>query len=1120
MASIGVSLAPKIVFVFYLVTIWERYMKCSKKLMFVFVFIFAMVSQFSLAIAGEIPGYIGQQSFRLQDDRELSDLTRRTEDLKVELARIDQSRDQFEGQVRAMEQQKNQHIERMNALQKDIDGTKATKIALEAKLAELNKTPEVNKDQITAVTAQIAAADQSIAEKSKQYGALKIELGPMNVRLEQIRADYAVVLKRSQDASIRLQNAAREREAYRQDLIASIQYVNREGANRGQVDGSNDGMALSRRLGYDIGQRDGEADGYNQGTSDGQDRWYKRGADQGERDGSARARLDGERDGTYEGTRSGNSNAGNREGTAAGNRRADASNAATVGMEQGKKAGMERAVRTGSARGQEIGQKETVLKFETGDLNSVNANGPFAGSFQRRSPAYPGDFNGPSFNPNVYNNKEVLKKAYADGYVHQYREYTRYEFLRRIDADYNATYDNSYARTYDQASNRDYPEYYDRGRKEADARAYSRDYPVVKAQAFRVAFDRADANPARSSEEYKSSYKSAELSAYNERYEAIRRANFDRLELETFNANIAAQTEIYRQKRIGEVSAVYNNNAVLAFVSSEMVDGGVSGIAKLDGVFQPGESTLHSVTLRNFGLKAAQNVSVQLDNGSLVKLPEIAARSLVVVKGAALSKIAGNASIGSTARSSLRVVSPLTSKDAVEALHFDSIDGGVLKSADQKAVRVAYPLALSDLALKSQLLKGIANKLSIAVTNNSKRAHNGELKVQLQVNSQSSIITKEFGVLSSIESSAQLSDAEVLVTSESDVYRDLSFSATISQNGVTLGVLGSDLVTMAKAQYADKAGAVVLVANSDRNLKQLLDALSNAGGTDKVSVLDLSLASLNASVLANGLNQKVLLVVDDENGTNIKSLNSFVGKSQSSSFVFIDESTTGLKNALNIGAARDAQKLLWGKQTVIFTNPHRAEGVVKSSAMIQSTLNNFENDLTLARDLTLSANDLIARMRSEINRNTFFTPNTAIKMFSLKALSEVLCINKAYDESGSIFSRDKKWVEMIGNDNTLFINVLKSASNGGVNEANLSTVLPAISMKETLSNAMSNSEIIYKVMMQKIVNATNKVLDNMEDDFKKSLKKFDKDLYNKAYEQASIHRPFYIEPARDPNQQN
>lgn len=107
---------------------------------------------------------------------------------------------------------------------------------------------------------------------------------------------------------------------------------------------------------------------------------------------------------------------------------------------------------------------------------------------------------------------------------------------------------------------------------------------------------------------------------------------------------------------------------------------------------------------------------------------------------------------------------------------------------------------------------------------------------------------------------------------------------------------------------------------------------------------------------------------------------------------------------------------------------------------------------------------------------------------------------------------------MIGDDATLFINVLKSASNGEVTEAKLSTVLPAIALKDTLSNAMARADGISRPMMPKIHNATNKVLDNMEDGFKKSLKNFNKDLYNKAYDQASIHRPFFIEPPSDPNQ--
>ena len=1086
-------------------------MKLTKILLLAMALIAALVSQFSLAIAGEIPGYIGQQSFRLTDDPQLSDLTRRAEDAKVEVARIDQTRAQIQDQVNRMARDRDAAVSHMNDLQRAIDGAKATKASLQAKLDELNKDPATNKDQISQIQAQMSAQDQQVAQLSQQYGASKIELGNINVRLDQSNHDLQVATQNTQTAMARLQQVSRDRDSYRQDLIASIQMINREGANRGQVDGTNDGGALATRLGQDSGSRDGNNDGLNQGTLDGQDRWYKRGADQGERDGSARAQTDGQRDGTNQGTADGNSSAGSREGRVAGLKRGDASDAAQVGIAQGKKAGMDRAVRTGAVDGNNKGENETVQKFESGNLNSISVNGAFAGSFSRRSPDYPGDFNGQSYNPNVWNSRDVMKRAYADGYVDQYRQYTRYEYLRRIDGIYNSSYDGYYASAYNQAVNRDYPAYYDQGRREADARAYNRDYPVVRAQAYQVAFAAADSSPARTSNEYKSSYKSSELAAYNERYEAIRSANFDRTELDTFNANIAAQTEIYRQKRIGEVTTVYNNNAVLAFVSSEMFDGGINGVAKQDGVYQPGETTL-----QNFGMKDALNVSVKLDNGDVVQLPTIAARSIVKVVGAGKSAIAANASIGSTARTSLSVISKLTSDDAVEAAHYDSIGNGILKSADQKSVRVAYPLALSSLSLSSQLLKGVANKLSITVTNNSKRAYAGEMKVAVLANSQSQVVSKDFSAISSLTASSTLSDAEVLVTDEKDIYRDLSFSATITQNGVTLGVLGSDLVTMAKAQYAEKAKAPVIVANSDKNLDALLDALEAAGGTENASVLDLSLSTLNSSTLANGLSQKVLLIVDDEKGSNIATLNTFVAKSKSSAFVFIDENNTGLKNALSLAASKDAQKLLWDKKTVVFTNPHRAEGVLKSSAMIQSSLAGFTKDMVLANDLTQSATDLVTRMKSEINRTSFFTPSNAIKMYSLKAMAEILCINFAYDKSGNIFNRDKKWAEMVSNDNTLFINVLKAASAGDVNEAKLSVVLPAISLKDTLSNAMANADGISRAMMPKITNATNKVLGDMEDSFKKSLKNFNKDLYNKAYDQASIHRPFYIDPPSQP----
>lgn len=1078
-------------------------------------FSLSFFSESSKLFANEIPGYIGQQSFRLTDDSQFGDLVRRSEEAKIELARVDQARNQLSILVRDLSVQRERIVSHMNDLQNKIDESNRLKKALQDKLSELSKNPEANSQQISETKSQIENLDRSILDLSRQYGASKLDMAPINVRLDRAQADLGNATRNTQIAMERMQTISRDRENYRQDLIRSIQYVNNQGARTGAGDGSSDGSTLARRLGQDIGTRDGSADGFSSGTTDGQNRDYNLGNLQGESDGSARGKLDGQRDGTLEGTKNGNISAGNREGTVAGIKRAELSDAATVGINQGKKAGLDRAIRTGSAKGNTIGEDESVSKFESGQLNTQTLDGPFVGSFSKRSPNYPGDFNGPNFNPNIYNSRDILRRAYADGYIDQYREYTRYEYLRRIDNEYNQVYDGAYTSNYNQANSRQYPEYYEQGRKDGDARAYSRDYSTAKSVAYKIAFDQFDTNPTRTSDAFKGSYKNSELQAYNEKYEEIRKENFDRLETETFKGNIAAQIEIYRQKRINEVTKIYNNNAVLSFVSSEMLDGGITGIAKLDGVFQPGETTIHSVTLQNFGFKSADNVSVQMDNGALVKLPSIPARSIVVVKGAGLSLISKNAQIGSTAKTSLKVVSKLTSDDVVEAAHFDSIENGVLKNADLKNVKVSYPLSLSNLALDQQLLKDVANKLKIVVNNNSKRAYKGEMKVQVLVNSQSQILTKEFGVLSSLETSAQLSDAEILVNNESDIYRDLDFSASISQNGVTLGVLGTNLSAMAKGQYIDKKNAPVIIANSDKNLKQFLDAINLAGGVEKVSLLDLSLSSFNAQVMANGLNQKVLLIIDDEKATNLNSLNNFIGKSKSSSFVFIDEYNAGLKNALNLAISKDVQKLLWDKKVIMFTNPHRAAGVEKSSAMFQSTLSGFDKDLELAANLTMSATDLIAKFKSTVNRNTFFTPNDAIKTYSLKAMSEILCINKAYDESGKIFSRDKKWAEMVSNDGSLFINALKAASSGEVNEEKLSTILPAIALKDTISNAMSNDNEIFKAMMSKISKATNNVLNDMDDSFKKNLKKFDKGLYNNAYDKASIHRPFYISPPQD-----
>ena len=1062
--------------------------------------------------ASEISGYIGSQSFRLNDDPDLNSVLRRAEDAKVDVARADQVRSQIADQLRGLENQQAQLKERMESLNREIESAKNRRQAFQSTLSELQKSPEVNAEAIKVTTNQIAEVDALISDRSRQAGALKLESAPINVRIDQVRNDLVLATRKSDDSRQRLQIAVRQAEDYRQEIIEAIKKINYEGARIGQNDGGSDGAALSARLGYERGSADGKNDGFTQGTVDGQDRWYKRGADQGERDGASRARIDGQRDGLREGTISGNQSAAHREGSAAGVKRGDASNAAAVGIAQGKTAGMERAVSTGQADGRNIGESETTKKHESGTLNSVNLNGAFAGSFQRRTPDYPGDFNGSAYRPNISHSKDIMRRAYADGYNFNYRQYTQYEFQRRIATDYNQNYDSSYRAAYDAAVNREYPAHFDQGRRDGDARAYGRDYPLVKAEAFRAAFAQFDASPNRASAEFKSTYASSELSAYNRRYEEIRSANFDRVELEVFNQNIAAQTEIYRQKRIGEVNVIYNNNAVLQFVSSEMLDGGIKGVALLDGVFQPGETTNHNVVLRNFGFKEATNVTVMLENGQSVKLPNIPARSQTSLKGVIQGSVAGN--IGGSMVSNLRVVSPLTTNDAVEGRHYDKLVGGILKSAEQKIVKVGYPLALSGLGIDSQLLKGTKNKLKITLTNNSKRQYAGEIKIKLLVNSQNSIVKKDFSVVSTLATSTTLNDAEVLVEAEQDAYRDLSFSATVEQNGVLLGVLPSDFVTMAKAQFFDKGKVPVLVANSDTHLRGFLDALSDLGGSENVSILDLSLSGLNAATVANGLSQKVLLIVDDSNGSSIKSLNGFIGKSKSSTFLFIDENNTGLKNAQALGSLKDAVKLTLDKRQLVFSNQHRAAGVVASSTFIQSSLRSFKNDLGLAQNLTLTAPEMLAEIKSKVSPEKYATPNTTLKIYSTKALSEVLAINMAYDESGGIFSRDKKWAKMIEEDKSLFHNQLKAASAGDVVTSKLPVILAAIAMKDTVSQAMKNDNTISRDMKLKISNATNDVLDDMEKSYDKNLKKNFKDLYTKAHAYKQVHRPFAIaEPA-------
>lgn len=90
-------------------------------------------------------------------------------------------------------------------------------------------------------------------------------------------------------------------------------------------------------------------------------------------------------------------------------------------------------------------QQEESENFITA-IKKINNEGARAGqsdgtmdgadlSAQMKTSVYPGDFNGPNYKPIIYHAQLIMIKAFADGYIYNYRKYARIEFLRRIDTD-------------------------------------------------------------------------------------------------------------------------------------------------------------------------------------------------------------------------------------------------------------------------------------------------------------------------------------------------------------------------------------------------------------------------------------------------------------------------------------------------------------------------------------------------------------------------------------------------------------------------------------------------------------------------------------------------------------
>lgn len=943
---------------------------------------------------------------------------------------------------------------------------------------------------------KIAANPDKIAKLEEKITATKVQLKATKEKLATAKENLLASTEDKTQKTQRLTNLKERLKNRRQTFISMVLKANKNGARTGRGHGQSEGLDLAQRRGAEYGNAHGHRDGKAAGIRSGQQSSYRQGAARGRVQGLQEAQSDGERNGRVEGTRLGNTDAGRREGTAEGLRLAENSDATQVGEKQGREAGFQRAVREGRQKGTPVGERQGVQKHETNDLKTKTIFGPFAGAFGKEVPGFPPNFRGPFWSPSPHENK-WRRMAYMDGYKFRYRRASRRFYDSKIAEVYNGAYNNSYNRLFNDYSNRDYPVHRQRGFETARTNTYNENYPRIYQDHLNQYRNQFAANPDRGSSTYKNVFKSFKDKVYARRYEEIRLASYRRVERQTFQENIAQQTEKFRQKRFDQVDAIYKNNSVLKFSGSSITDVGIQGVGKRDGIYQPTEEVLHDVQVVNYGQKKATDVTVRID-GKTFQVPELAPRSITTVKGAAKSQIS-NASIGSEYRLRASLVQPLSNHRKIRGRHFYSVSEGVLAN-DRKKVHLQYPLALSGLSSASQILFRQVQKMNITITNNSTRDYEGPLEFTLTSDALSQIVTKNWSSVSELSSSKNLSDAEVFVDDERDGFKTLSFSVVVSKNGVKLGELKSGFSTMVKAPYVEKDGEIpVVIVDSDKNYKELKTVMTKLGGHSQVSVLDTSLAEHNKATLQGGFNNKILMILDDGKGSVVNKIKAIVSKSIQSSLVFLDSKKASLGLAMKKPEFKDATRLPFfitgfgkTKMNIVFVNPIGAD-VQSHLPAFQVSMDNFLDYLQLADFLRLGPSEHLDRINEELDSVSYFEPSVyqaqLAETYNMMAIGQVFNINTVYDKSGSFFGGNKKIAKLVSTDQELYKNKIRQRVN-------------VLATEETLGVYMFSFGVIYALEGAKKISGrylTNRVkqyiLNDKRSEERKLRKTFSKPFY-------------------------
>lgn len=1012
------------------------------------------------------------------------------EALRAQLAMAEATRSQLDSQTQAAGNNVRDLKAQIASLNSSLETARNKKAQNLQKIANLQTA-------IAAITNQIPALQNQVATLTTQVEQLRQQENSMRIALQQAVAEeerMAVALTREQQDFAYFQD----------DLINQILSYNRMGFDKSVQDGAKDGYAVAVNSGNIAGRADGRKDGLVAGERAGRDRDYRDGIAQGEVAGSRDGKDKGEYDGRVIGIRNGNREAGRRAGVIAGVNRANGSNAISVGEGQGQVAGRETAVRDGKNQGYKIGEAEIIGEQESQNLNEISIRGQFAGTFTASVPSYPGA-NREYYNNYVSVSREILKQAFVSGYHYGYYVAAEKAYYDNIQGIYQNVYDSYYKHAYQESLDRDYPDSrkqgYDTQYKISFDREYKKAYDVLYAQYYNGTV----VQPSVQSEDYKQSYKSAELAAYNEHYEDLRAAAYKRIFDQVYGQNITIETEKYRQERRKQVEALYANNSALKFVSHSFNDVGIRNVGINDSIYMPKESIAHDFVIINFGGKEARNVKVITVDGKIHLLPAIPAHSKATILGGAIHPLKV-AALGTKDNFNAKITADfLSGENGIFARHFENSANGSLKTTKNYEVVLNLPTQINEIKTAQAIFYGKDTSLEATVTNISSKPLKLNLKFELETSLGNQVIKQSFNSPEELQGVTKLIGAIIHVDGEENLFSTVSFKMKVfANNDVLIGENSFTGTQIVRAPYIEKVGAPVIVFNSSINdaRSEFKDLMSNLGGMDKISILDLNGESDNLRTLNNKMEGKSVFVINQGNDLVIEKINGLYSQKNVAVLFYNKEApflaslkarVENLKEATLTNLTLDEEKMAILSSAVI----SKEELKDKVSSIVVNH-QNLDKVKILVAILKLNDDELVSNIAANFNLEQFLSKEEKqiirAKVLTLRNFEDIKIINGLYKLADNRSERVQTR-NMFKKDSDLIVNKFKKVLEDGESNSKLAASVFAFPLEHSLEQLLDAEE---DSLENKIENKAIKAIKNFDKTAKKNLKKINqKELVEK-----------------------